>query len=338
MRDVVLLGIDWGTSSARAYAFNDQGEVLASVSDSADQACGVQTLRLRLGREPTSEDFAEALRGLLAALSDTLAASAGLPKGQALNVDLPIIACGMIGSQQGLVDAGYAICPSSPAILEDRLLQAHCGPFKLYIVPGLRMSSAQGRLPDFMRGEETQVLGAGTDGLVVLPGSHSKWVDVKQGVITQFETHFSGELFAVLREHSILGRLFARSNTPSGAEALTGDAAVVAHNQAFLLGLKTAQQHPQNLLQHLFSTRALGLDGQLTAASGESFLSGLLIGHEVCAALATRTEIEIAHLVASPQLCERYAQAFSFFNVAARSLGNTSAQGLWRLAVAARLS
>ena len=337
MRDVVLLGIDWGTSSARAYAFDDQGEVLASVSDSADQACGVQTLRLRLGREPTSGDFGEALRGLIAVLSDNLATSAGLPKGHALSVDLPIIACGMIGSKQGLVDAGYAACPTSPAVLADRLVQSHCGPFKLYIVPGLRMPSAPGRLPDFMRGEETQVLGARSDGLVVLPGSHSKWVDVKQGVITQFETHFSGELFAVLREHSILGRLFARTDTPGNAEALTSEAAVDAQNQAFLLGLKTARQHPQNLLQHLFSTRALGLDGQLSAASGESFLSGLLIGHEVCAALATRSEIKIAHLVASPQLCRRYAQALGFFNVAAQSLGNTSAQGLWRLAVSARL-
>ncbi len=326
MREMVFIGIDWGTSSARAYAFDRQGEILATASDLPEQAMGVQTLRQRLGREPTSNDFGAALETLLGALSGSVSAR-----------HVPILACGMIGSKQGLVDAGYSPCPTSPASLATHLVQAQCGPFNLWIAPGLRMPSFTGVLPDFMRGEETQVLGAQVDGLFVLPGSHSKWIDVNQGLITQFETHFSGELFAVLKEHSILGRLFAAPSSEPASHGIPQPVFTHEQSEAFLRGIDTAKKHPQNLLQHLFSTRALGLAGQLTAAGGESFLSGLLIGHEVCAALSSRGNITEVHLVGSPQLCERYTQALERFSIKAHTLGNTSALGLWRLGCAAKL-
>lgn len=340
MREMVFIGIDWGTSSARAYAFDRQGEILATASDSPAQAMRVQTLRQRLDREPTSSDFGTALKALLAGLPAPVSAPMLLPStqpGRQSAREFPILACGMIGSKQGLVDAGYSPCPTSPASLAAHLVQAQCGPFKLWIAPGLRLPGTTGGLPDFMRGEETQVLGAQLDGLFVLPGSHSKWIDVDQGTITQFETHFSGELFAVLKEHSILGRLFANPSTESATQSLLNPPLTQAQSDAFLRGIDTAKKHPQNLLQHLFSTRALGLDGQLTAASGESFLSGLLIGHEVCAALSNRGAITSVHLVGNPQLCERYAQALACFNIKSHTLGNTSALGLWRLGQAAKL-
>ncbi len=346
MREVVFIGIDWGTSSARAYAFDRQGEILASVGDSPDQAMGVQTLRQRLGREPTSIDFGAALETLLAALSASASTSASLfalppltltKPGSKSAQRIPILACGMIGSKQGLVDAGYSPCPTSPALLAKRLVQAQCGRFKLWVTPGLRMPTLTGVLPDFMRGEETQVLGAHADGLLVLPGSHSKWVDVDQGVITQFETYFSGELFAVLKEHSILGRLFASARAESVPHGQAEPAFEPAQTAAFVLGINTARKNPHNLLRHLFSTRALGIVGQLNAEDGASFLSGLLIGHEVCAALSHRGAINEVRLVGSPQLCKRYAQALESFNIKAHSLGNTSALGLWRLGRAAEL-
>jgi 2-dehydro-3-deoxygalactonokinase len=224
------------------------------------------------------------------------------------------------------------------------------------------MPVGAGLLPDFMRGEETQVLGAleqnasksdavGSDTLIdftktannpqtdrsnpelfVLPGSHSKWLDVVDNTITQFETHFSGELFAVLKEHSILGRLFESGKAQDVSPDL-----VAARTKAFELGIQSARIHPNSLLQHLFSTRALGLDGQLSPGAGESFLSGLLIGHEITSALASRAKISKINLIGSRELCERYAQALKQFHVSSETLLDTAAPGLWRLAQAAHL-
>jgi 2-dehydro-3-deoxygalactonokinase len=327
MKEPVLIGLDWGTSSVRAYAFSATGEILASVADPSDQAMGVQTFKLRLGREPTSDDFAAALKMLLNGLAAKLS-----PKAATLNLLIPILASGMIGSKQGLKDAGYAACPTNPSVLANLLVGANCGPYLMRLVPGLRLPKAANGLPDFMRGEETQVLGqlvgGEAEGLFVLPGSHSKWVDVREGSITKFETHFSGELFAVLKEHSILGRLFEPA---SQAKSRSGG------QEAFERGLQIASEHPQNLLQHLFSTRALGLDEQLSEAGGEHFLSGLLIGHEISSALTSRPGTSEVTLIGSTELCERYALALQCFNITSTSSGNTSAQGLWRLAQAAHL-
>jgi 2-dehydro-3-deoxygalactonokinase len=337
MRNLVFVGIDWGTSSARAYGFDDQGTVLATANDSPEQAMGVQTLRQRLGRDPTADDFAASLNTLYLALLAKLPSKSTASNTSTVQ-DIPFLASGMIGSKQGLVDAGYVACPTSPAALASVLVQARCGRFKLHIVPGLRMAQTQGGLPDFMRGEETQVLGAQRDGLFVLPGSHSKWVDVERGVITQFETQFSGELFAVLKEHSILGRLFAANPAVPQAQGTSEEIMSRAQFEAFEQGIDIARKHPQNLLQHLFSTRALGLDGRLSAQTGESFLSGLLIGHEVCAALASRPGAHSVNLVGSSALCERYAQALGQFGIQGKVLGSTSAFGLWQLGVAAHLT
>jgi 2-dehydro-3-deoxygalactonokinase len=345
MRETVLLGLDWGTSSVRAYAFDSRGDVLAAVSDTTDQAMGVQTLKLRLGRDPKPEDFADALQSFMHALNERL----NIPSPLGSKNELPILACGMIGSKQGLKDAGYASCPTNPATLGKLLVQAPCGPYLLHLVPGLCTPKNAHKLPDFMRGEETQVLGAmqgaNTDGFFVLPGSHSKWVDVREGTITMFDTHFSGELFAVLKEHSILGRLFEPTlSLQNGLQTLYPPSLAsrsaeqsAEQNQAFERGIQTAKQNPQNLLQHLFSTRALGLDAQLSAGAGEHFLSGLLIGHEVSAAMASRNLVGSIKLVGGTSLCARYAQAFALFNIATESYASTSALGLWRLGRAAKL-
>ena len=348
----VCIGLDWGTSAARAFVFDAGGQVLAESPPSVGAALGVQSLHASLGRPPEAADFARALATLLDSLPgepDTSADAVQWP---------PLIACGMIGSKQGLIDAGYLACPIAPAELAGRLVPAPCGQFLLHVVPGLKMASTPERpgrmrqMPDVMRGEETQILGvlgmklpgekdpvamdasklepkreAGSPSqvarLMVLPGSHSKWASVHEGRIERFETHFSGELFAALSQHTILGRLFE----PATAAASAGE-------QAFHDGLALAREAPDQMQKHLFSVRALGLSGELAAQAGASFLSGLLIGHELCAALPGFDPDLAIDIVGSDALCARYATALKAFGRESRTLGNTSAPGLWQLAKA----
>jgi 2-dehydro-3-deoxygalactonokinase len=336
MSDVVFVGFDWGTSSVRAYSFERNGQVQASACDSPARPLGVQTLHQHLGRTPLHADFALGLNALLAELS--------APKG------VPMLACGMIGSKQGLVDAGYLACPTSPTVLAKHLVRTHLAGYPLSIVPGLNMQAParhlgagfqQASAPDFMRGEETQVLGAldtaslQRDGLMILPGSHSKWVQVQGADIVRFETHFSGELFSAVKDNSILGRLFSAPAVSS--EDTDSNIKAAFSSEAFMQGIALAKQAPDRLQAHLFSVRAMGLDGSLSPQAGPDFLSGLLIGHELAVGLASFPEAAKIQIIGNPQLCERYTLGLSAFDRTASSLGNTSAAGLWRLAKEAGL-
>lgn len=331
------IGLDWGTSAARAFVFDAAGQVVAQSAPSVGAALGVQSLHASLGRAPEAADFALALETMLASLSQEQARPGELA------LSLPVIACGMIGSKQGLIDAGYLPCPIAPAELASQLAVAKCGPYRLHVVPGLKMASASAhvahkrQMPDVMRGEETQILGAleltkegdaaGSDAkarrLMVLPGSHAKWASVRAGRIERFETQFSGELFAALSQHTILGRLFEPGDTDSAPNV-----------QAFLDGIALAREAPEQMQKHLFSVRALGLAGEIGAQAGPVFLSGLLLGHELCAALPGFDPDLVIDIVGSDALCARYAMALKAFGRESRILGNTSASGLWQLAKA----
>ena len=180
----------------------------------------------------------------------------------------------MITWRQGWVEVPYCPCPAGSAELAAALAAPRDrGRAAIHFVPGLSLIGADG-VPDVMRGEETQIIGAVGGGravrgrrAIVLPGTHSKWALAEDGRIVWFATFMTGELFAVLKEHSILGRLMA------------GD----AHDDAaFARGLAYAQSGPGGLLKRLFSVRTLGL---FDRAAGErrspSYLSGLLIGSEI---------------------------------------------------------
>ena len=124
----------------------------------------------------------------------------------------------MIGSRQGWVEAPYVPCPASPGAIAAGLMPV-AGETQVFIVPGVAIRPSNGA-PDVMRGEETQILGllgaADADRLFVMPGTHSKWVRVTNGVIISFATYMTGELFAVLRGHSILGALMADGGEDAG--------------------------------------------------------------------------------------------------------------------------
>ena len=310
-----LIGLDWGTSSLRGHLVAADG----SVSETIRQPWGIQHL--------PSGGFAEAYRGLA---------------GEWLSCrpNLPVLASGMVGSRQGWREAAYVDCPADAASLAAGLLRFDTGTGPLAIVPGLMQ---RGRLPEVMRGEETQIIGAlaadpalAARALFILPGTHSKWAVVRVGQIEQFQTFMTGELFALLRDHSLLGRP-AREAAPTGAAAAphTIDAT------AFRQGVTVAQESgPSGIAGRLFTTRSLWLAGDLPAAASLDYLSGLLVGEEIRSGLAARGGEPLPPLVLSGEaaLCDRYSEALGIFGVTdVRVLGDTAAAGLWTIAAAAGL-
>jgi 2-dehydro-3-deoxygalactonokinase len=207
-----------------------------------------------------------------------------------------ILLCGMVGSRQGWVEAPYLSCPAGPAEIAAAAIPIPFDGARVRLLPGLT-TRAPGGTPDVMRGEETKLVGLlatlGTaPALVCLPGTHSKWARLAGGQVVGFTTHMTGELRAVLLDHSILGRQ-ARAAPPDAA--------------AFRRGLHRAAE-PGGLSHHLFGTRALGLFGELPETATESYLSGLLIGAE-CRAEASGAGT--VHLAGAEALAERYAIALT---------------------------
>jgi 2-dehydro-3-deoxygalactonokinase len=206
------------------------------------------------------------------------------------------------------------------------------------IAPGV-IFDAPDRSPDVMRGEEIQIAGAvaadpslAECACFVLPGTHSKWVFVEEQRIVSFTTHMTGELYAVLREHSILGRLMS-----------TEPADPTASELAFAKGLEAARESsPGDLPHQLFGTRTLGLTKRLPGNALAAYLSGLLIGHELVSGLAaSRTAREAGAplvLIGDAALCRRYARALKTFDTTVHAkLENAAPRGLWELARAAGL-
>ena len=290
-----LIGLDWGSSSLRAMLIDAEGEVL----DTRSSAQGASTLN------GGAAAFVQAL--------DTLIGDWREP-------GLPIVACGMVGSQHGWREVPYARCPADAATLAAGALAVDWHGQPVHLLPGLRSDPADSP-PDVMRGEETQILGAGVArGCVILPGTHSKWAQVVDGAVRGFATHMTGELFALLRQHSVLGRLMPDPASEDG--------------DAFARGVRAARdQGSQGLPHQLFAVRTLGLTGQLAHAALADYLSGLLIGHEIRAGLASRRDDAPLVLIGETALCRRYAAALAQFDCPqVPQLPNTAAAGLRELA------
>ncbi|MGP6460552.1 2-dehydro-3-deoxygalactonokinase [Pseudomonas parakoreensis] len=319
-----LIALDWGTTSLRAYKLAAGGVVLEQRALSSGIMQLPKTPRVIHGGE-CADGFELAFEE---ACGDWLDAQP----------DLPVIACGMVGSAQGWREAAYCETPANVANLGNSLqtLVSLRGT-RVHIVPGVIQRS---RLPNVMRGEETQVLGvlqnlsaeAGGDLLIGLPGSHSKWVEVIDGCITHFDTFMTGEVFAVLSEHSILGR------TQQQGAAFDG--------LAFDRGVQVALSADGELgvLSTLFSARTLGLTGELAATAQADYLSGLMIGHELAALAAVQrrrrhsVHLPAIILIGNAQLCARYGRALEACGFARVTLAEQATErGLWQLALAAGL-
>jgi 2-dehydro-3-deoxygalactonokinase len=264
------IALDWGTSSLRAYVLGIDGEVLA------EHRSDLGILK--------AQDFQKTLADLCEPWDK-------------LYGNLPCLASGMIGSKQGWIDASYLATPcgfdSIAAAAKDI---SNLAGRKLWIMPGLRHIDGATQTSDVMRGEETQVFGAGIEnGIVVLPGTHSKWVKVVDSKIVAFKTFMTGEAYSLLRHQSILAKLMPAESSSS------------FDREAFELGVRRSLNSPAELLHHLFNVRTLGLFNELTPEAQADFLSGVLIGSEISGGreLFVAEQNEIA-LIGEAALLERY--------------------------------
>ncbi|MGO8801051.1 MAG: 2-dehydro-3-deoxygalactonokinase [Roseiarcus sp.] len=265
--------VDWGTTSFRAYLTSADGAILGRV----ESPRGILTVGKGEHEDVLAHHIGEWLEG----------------PGR-----LPVLMAGMIGARQGWVEAPYVDCPAGlPEIvaaivtIETRAMGA------IGLAPGVRAFDSRGS-PDVMRGEETQILGAlaatgRSDGVFVLPGTHSKWARVEAGRIASFATYMTGEAFAALRDHTILGRLM-------NAESQAGP--------GFAEGVRAASrlERPGDLLHAIFMTRTLGLFDRLPPDQLSDYLSGLLIGAEL---VSGARDARSAMVVGSPALTARYCAA-----------------------------
>ena len=275
-----MIAVDWGTSSLRLYRLDAGGMVL-------------ERRRSDEGVMASAGRFGEVLARGIAGWDDPV-----------------IMLCGMVGGRGGWQEVSYLDCPAGIAELADGMQRFHPPGFEshaLWLMPGLR-DLVSDSVPDVMRGEETQLaallghLAVGRH-LVCLPGTHSKWVGVRDGRIQRIATAMTGELYAVLRQHSILGRLMPVEDSRFDAFA-------------FDAGLRRSE-HDGGLLHHLFGVRTAGLFQQIAETALPSYLSGLLIGHELRAsgAFSQKPRPAQVHLVGNDRLLASYAHALTSLGI-----------------------
>lgn len=266
---------------------------------------GTSALRLWLCRDGVPVDRVDG-PGVAAAAGrlDRIFLAATLPWREAEG-DLPALLCGMVGSSIGWVEAAYQPCPADLGSLARGLTRFQAEGEHVAIVPGLSCTNPLGA-PDVMRGEETQILGAlACDPdlgrgrrLLCLPGTHNKWVRLDNGRVQDFQTCLSGEMFALLRQHSVLGR------DTDGLSPQVGT--------AFTAGVVRALTGAP-LTHLLFEARSRRLLEGLSAQDALSFLSGLIIGSDVAGArtlAAAGTDGPIL-LIGAPALTDAYGAALA---------------------------
>ncbi|KWX23259.1 2-keto-3-deoxy-galactonokinase [Mycolicibacterium wolinskyi] len=309
-----LIALDWGTSALRAWLLADDARIV----DARQRGSGLLNVTAGADAQTPARDYATAFADICA---DWLQAYPGLPA----------IACGMVGSAQGWREAGYLTVPTALVIDAQSMTAVPHERGILHLIPGLRVEhDGTGNPADVMRGEETQLIGimemldqpAGEQ-LIVLPGTHTKWVKISDRQVISFSTAMTGELYGLLMHHGILART---------ATAGTADA-----DAAFARGLDADRS--RGLSSALFGARALVLEDQLEAAALADYVSGLLIADEVAHLLPENLGEQRIILCGNPALCRRYESALARHNVrpAASVTEEAAARGLWTVAVDAGL-
>ena len=287
-----LIALDWGTSSFRAHRIDAHGKVLET-------------------RRTADGILSVANKAFEAKLRDNI--------GDWLDASVPCIASGMITSRNGWIETPYVSCPATFAALAAGLVHHKLGDgVEIAFAPGVRTPAG---IRDVIRGEEVQILGVMADGLALQPGTHSKWARVENGAITDFVTFMTGEIFAVMLEHSILGRL---------AEGRSHD----EHAFADGVAAGAAAGVAGTLAHALFGGRSLALAEKLPARCVSSYVSGVLIGCELEAAPAAIGRADATPLlIGDATLVARYREAFAVLGRKVELYeGDATIEGLLKLA------
>jgi 2-dehydro-3-deoxygalactonokinase len=292
--DGAYIAGDWGTTNARFWLCDAQGAVLS-------ESIGKGVSALRADRSFAGA-FAEATRNW--------------PE------TIPAVICGTIGANIGWHEVGYRAMPARVDSPDNAALRFSEGSREIAILAGVSGLNSFGQI-DLMRGEECQLAGlalAGTgDGLFVLPGTHNKWVVLKDGLIASFHTAMTGELFAAISGHTIL---------------LSDPAARPASGEAFDRGVNVALDHgAAGLASLLFTTRARQVRGLMAPAEAASYLSGVMIGSDVASGIALcRASLgnSPVTVVGGESLAAGYARALELAGVESTNVSGDEAvrQGL----------
>lgn len=285
-----IIGINWGSSNFRAYLIGPDGQV----QDVMEAAAGVTTLQ-RAGML----DMAAQVHHRWPNAAHAYAA-------------------GMIGSNVGWTDAGYLDCPAGIDALASALVPTTMGDLAVDIVPGLACVRDADGAPDILRGEETELFGLLSSGqldtapVVALPGTHTKWVQLRDGAVHGFMTAMSGEVFDRLSSGGLL------------ASVVEGPG---SDGPAFREGVRTAAARTLGLNALLFGVRARMIRGTLARADASAYLRGILIGSEIADALTLFPELRTATvpLVGSAPVCALYQAALATLGIAAHPLASSGA-------------
>ena len=300
-----LIAVDWGTSRLRAMLIGGDGHVLAE----AESDDGIGALK--------AGDHEGAFARLVADWPNA-----------------PAIMAGMVGSRQGWREAAYVPCPAIPEAIAGGILRFETAEGRpVAIVPGVMVRNPD-RDGDVIRGEETQIVGLFAreptfDGIVILPGTHSKWATVTRGAIADFQTYLTGEMFGLLAHHS-----FLRHSVKEGGEDLST-------RPDFELGVRRTVVEELPFLAAIFSVRARQLLDGVAPEENLAYLSGLVIGGEIAAARDTGRlwQGRALRVVGSRSLARAYARAFDIAGYEAEALDGSDlvVAGLLGLARDARL-
>lgn len=288
-----FVAVDWGSTARRAYALDASGQVTDEMED------GRGTLTIPRG------EFAGAVEALRTRFGGA-----------------PMLMAGMVGSNRGWIEVPYVACPATLTDIAARLCWAEPG--RIAIVPGLSLIERDGA--DVMRGEEAQVVGldamaAGGDATVCHPGTHTKWIEVEGGRITRFHTVMTGELFSLLRQHSILSDLL-------GGEASAGPAFLEGVERGFASGALGAE---------LFGVRARVLLGVGERGDAASRTSGVLIGCDIRTGLATAQAGREIEVVGRGSLTALYGAALRHVGRRVREIDGAAAFTAGMRAIAATM-
>lgn len=271
-----VVAVDWGTSHLRLWALDGQGKAKACHRSER----GMRTVE--------RDEFASVLNAEMQMIE--------------VDADTPVIMCGMVGSRQGWQEAPYNKMPCRIDAIATNAVKIVGVERDIRILPGIAHFNAT--KPDVMRSEETQLLGLfdmlgqKLSGLICMPGSHAKWVRIENGLVIDFATSMSGELFAALSASSVLQHSLKNVTKK-----------VDPQSNVYSNAVRESLSDPATVLTRLFAARPQSLLNQVSDDDAAAHISGTIIGQDIAGAIARFAPVHATTLVGSGHLGDLYSQA-----------------------------